>query len=134
MKTVKDFHMTIFISLVVTFLSLYNINSEIVHKFTFFENEDKLIHFLMYFGVTVTFLLEYFIRKPERNMKYYLLSLYPIGLGGLIEIVQSVFTTTRSGDWIDFFADVLGVVFAYLTFHYLRHFRPVAWYINKRTS
>jgi hypothetical protein len=88
----------------------------------------------MYFGVTVTFLLEYFIRKPERNMKYYLLSLYPIGLGGLIEIVQSVFTTTRSGDWIDFFADVLGVVFAYLTFHYLRHFRPVAWYINKRTS
>ena len=132
MKLVKDFHMTILISLIVTFLSLYNINSEIVHKFTFFENEDKLIHFLMYFGVTITFLVEYYIRRPLKDTRYYLLGLYPVVLGGVIEIIQGVFTNTRSGDWFDFWADVTGVVFAYLSFHYLIKFKPLEWYIKTR--
>jgi len=132
MKLVKDFHMTILISLIVTFLSLYNINSEIVHKFTFFENEDKLIHFLMYFGVTITFLVEYYIRRPLKDTRYYLLGLYPVLLGGVIEIIQGVFTNTRSGDWFDFWSDVTGVVFAYLSFHYLIKFKPLEWYIKTR--
>ena len=134
MKLIKDFHMTILISLIVTFLSLTNLNSEIVHKFTFFENEDKLIHFLMYFGVTITFLVEYFIRRPLKDIKYYLLGLYPVALGGLIEIVQSVFTQSRSGDWYDFMADVFGVVFAYISFHYLKNLKVVMWYINLRAD
>ena len=134
MKLIKDFHMTILISLIVTFLSLTNLNSEIVHKFTFFENEDKLIHFLMYFGVTITFLVEYFIRRPLKDIKYYLLGLYPVALGGLIEIVQSVFTQSRSGDWYDFMADVFGVIFAYISFHYLKNLKVVMWYINLRAD
>lgn len=126
--------MTILISLVVIFLSLYHINSEIINKFTFFKHEDKLIHFLMYLAISVTFLVEYYIRRPIKDTQYYLIGLYPVLLGGFIEIAQSVFTDTRSGDWFDFFADVLGVIFAYLVFHYLKKLKPVMWYIKIRTG
>jgi VanZ family protein len=31
-------------------------------------------------------------------------------LGGLIELLQAYCTTTRSGEWLDFFADSIGVL------------------------
>jgi VanZ family protein len=36
--------------------------------------------------------------------------LFPIALGGLMEITQMELTQGRSGEWADFIADTIGVV------------------------
>ena len=50
------------------------------------------------------------------NKKDYVMNFYPLILGGLIEIIQSVFTATRSGDWYDFIADLSGILAANIFF------------------
>ena len=115
-------------------MSLYNISSTSLQRFYFFENEDKLIHFLMYFGVSIAFLFEHYIKSSKTDTGFFLFNLYPILLGGFIEIMQSVLTNYRSGDWHDFLADVFGVIFANIMFFLIKNNKLVLRYINFRRS
>lgn len=71
---------------------------------------DKWVHMLMYAGLAFIMWFDHVIRSDKRlSCKYMVwMFLYPIALGGLMELVQAYLTTYRSGDWIDFEADAIG--------------------------
>ena len=49
----------------------------------------------------------------------------PVAMSGCIELMQAYCTDTRSGDWLDFLANSIGVGLAALIGLYL--LRPLIW-------
>jgi VanZ family protein len=88
-----------------------------------FENEDKLIHFLMYSGLTL--MLIYDLRNNKKvyhNFRNFIFVcvVFPCLLGGLIEILQPTFFAPRSASWADFFCNDAGVIMGLTTMQLLR--------------
>jgi len=74
---------------------------------------DKLVHLAMYFTLTLALLYEN--REQVRNNRScFFLGAIPLVFGGLIEILQSMFTTTRTGDFFDFLANATGILLSIL--------------------
>ncbi len=67
-----------------------------------FDFYDKAQHGLMFATLTMAGLLAY----PQR-VKTVVWGL--VFYGGLMEVLQSLLTTTRHGDWFDWLADSVGV-------------------------
>jgi VanZ family protein len=73
---------------------------------------DKWTHLVMYGGTTSVIWWEY-LRLHQRVNWHRVLLLAVVGmvlLGGLMELLQAYCTTTRSGEWLDFWADSVGVL------------------------
>lgn len=73
---------------------------------------DKRTHMVMYGGTCSVIWWEY-LRSHRRIDRLRLLLWAVAGmvmLGGLMELMQAYCTTTRSGEWLDFWADSLGVL------------------------
>lgn len=68
-----------------------------------FPYQDKMQHFVIFFLLTLTGWPVFAKAMPR-------LVIGLIVYGGLIEVLQSVFTTTRMGDGVDWAADTLGVL------------------------
>ena len=88
-----------------------------------FENEDKLIHLLMYAGLT-GFLIFDFRRYAKTTtisiVGFILLCLlYPVILGGAVEILQPMYFAPRTAEWFDWFSDIAGVVTGWLSMRYI---------------
>ena len=80
-----------------------------------FPNEDKLVHFLMYFGFAFVLLWDSFNRfgfAISRQKKIMLLLIIglPVIWGGSMELIQAFFTTTRTGDWLDELTNTIGTI------------------------
>lgn len=77
-----------------------------------FNNEDKLIHFLMYLAFSGLLIVDYTynsLKRTEQKLK--LLSLvFPVALGGVIEVLQPILAAPRTGSWLDWYADIFGVL------------------------
>lgn len=74
---------------------------------------DKWTHIVMFGGWCTVLWLEYGLHHRVINMKRAIpyAIIFPIIMGGLIEIVQQTCTGgNRSGDFIDFIADAIGVL------------------------
>jgi len=83
-----------------------------------FPNFDKFVHFMMYFSLSTILILET-IGLKNFSIKGFLRAcliaiITTLILGGLIEIIQSDFTSYRSGDIIDWLSDMGGSVSACL--------------------
>ncbi len=88
---------------------------------------DKWTHLAMYGGTCSVIWWEYLRAHHTLNRQQLLLwaVLAMIALGGLMELMQAYCTTTRSGEWLDFWADslgvgigtVIGLLMNYLWFH-----------------
>lgn len=70
---------------------------------------DKIVHIFMYFSLMSALIFE------NKNIltllrSYFALAVIPLVFGGAIEILQSMFTTTRTGDFFDFCANAVGIV------------------------
>jgi VanZ family protein len=79
--------------------------------FEFFIPTDKVVHFLMYFGLAGVASFNYIYDRRGKIIILKLIAfaiLVPIIYGGLIEIIQDKYFPERSGDWFDFWADALG--------------------------
>lgn len=105
----------------ITFLSLFSF-SNIEEVELDIPYLDKLIHFLFYF--VATFLGCFFIRERTRGKFSYRPALVYTGIfmtlyGLAIEIVQSVYTLERSGEILDFTANLTGVFAALILVNYL---------------
>lgn len=75
---------------------------------------DKWTHLVMYGGTCTVIWWEYLRSHSALNSRKLLITLAGmILLGGLMELLQAYCTTTRSGEWLDFWADSLGVVLGY---------------------
>lgn len=74
---------------------------------------DKWTHFVMYGSLCSAIFTEYAYRHIKPNIKRLAIGgvLLPIIMGGLIELAQAYCTGgNRSGDWIDWIADSIGVM------------------------
>ena len=75
---------------------------------------DKLVHFAMFFGLSMAIYFYYYLKhkgKPNQLRWLFFGLVLPIIYGGLIEIAPENFFS-RSGDWYDFYADALGSLVA----------------------
>lgn len=74
---------------------------------------DKWTHLVMYGGTAGMIWTEH-LRAHRQQPNWQRLMLWAvagmIALGGLIELIQAYCTTTRSGEWLDFLADTVGVL------------------------
>lgn len=86
-------------------------------SFLNFKNSDKLIHIFLFLT------LEYFLLIERKDVfdklkikTIILISGFAILYGGFSEIIQLLFIKSRSGSWLDFLADCIGVIVAYSVF------------------
>ena len=77
---------------------------------------DKWTHFVMYGGTCLTIWIEYLRRHTKRNWRKLILLaiIAPALMSGLIELLQAYCTGgRRSGEWLDFIADSVGVLLVF---------------------
>jgi VanZ family protein len=72
-----------------------------------FKNEDKVIHFTLFFIFTCLFFASKYTNKKTH------LWLFPLLLGVLIEILQSITALGRTFEFYDILANSLGIFIAY---------------------
>lgn len=77
---------------------------------------DKWVHMVMYGGLCVIIWWEYLRQHRSIHWRRALVGavLLPVALGGGLELAQKYLTTCRSGEWLDFMANSVGVVLAAL--------------------
>jgi len=80
-----------------------------------FSYADKVVHFFLYFFLTVFWLLAY----PKLWHKRFRFIVAVILWGIFIEFTQEYFIPTRSGDIFDALANTLGGITGMFLYHYL---------------
>lgn len=80
------------------------------------SNIDKLVHTCMYGGLSIIIWWEYLRKHDTICWKRFIpiSVVFPIMMSGIIELLQAYCTTNRSGEWLDFAANSLGVVLAFM--------------------
>ena len=72
---------------------------------------DKWTHMVMYGVLTLAIWFDY--RRCHERLEAWKLFVFaflaPIAMGGLLELAQLHLTTCRSGEWLDFVANTIGV-------------------------
>jgi len=78
-----------------------------------FTNEDKFVHLLMYAGLTGILMFDFrqYARNRNTTITAFLIIciLFPVLLGGVVEIIQPIYFPPRTADWFDWFSDITGV-------------------------
>ena len=77
------------------------------------RNFDKFVHFILFLGLSGVIFFDNtsYLRYSISKVRISLGSFYiPTAIGGLIEIMQSVLTRSRTGDWFDFLCDGIGAI------------------------
>lgn len=78
-----------------------------------FPGADKVIHFIMYGGLTGTFCFDYYRRANHRCHECRILivaSLTAMIIGGVIELLQDYMGIGRQSDYLDFIANTTGAI------------------------
>lgn len=90
-------------------------------------NIDKLVHICMYGGLCFILWIEYLRVHRAINWSHIVWGgiAAPIAMSGCIELLQAYCTENRSGDWLDFLANSIGVGLAALVGYYI--VRPFIW-------
>ena len=72
---------------------------------------DKWTHMVMYGVLTLAIWMDYKRSHKKCNARKLLLFAFlaPIAMGGILELMQAYLTTCRSGEWLDFVANTIGV-------------------------
>jgi len=85
---------------------------------------DKTAHYLIYVAYGVILIFD-FLRKNKNSYSTFAFILYcilfPIMLGGVIEIVQETFFKPRAAEWIDWLADIFGIFTAWALMSLLKN-------------
>ena len=69
---------------------------------------DKWIHAIMYLVLTLTLLWD----SQQRPKLWWIAGVFSAIFGGFIEVLQEQFFYPRTGDWMDWLADCIGVIVA----------------------
>lgn len=108
----KQIYLFLALSWTIIVLSLCLMNSSDIPKVSI-ENADKFIHYIFHFVFTVLWFL--FINKKYKFIVLKSLSivvLMSISFGVLIELLQTFYTSTRSGDFLDVLFNTFGAILA----------------------
>lgn len=79
-------------------------------RFFLFAGADKVVHFIMYWGFSITYCFDYYRRNMimKESKAMWCAFIAATILGGVIEILQANMALGRSGEFIDFIADIAG--------------------------
>lgn len=77
---------------------------------------DKFVHAVIFFGLTVLWLIHWFHIGKLTTMVSVLIVTTAIAYGGLLEVMQANVFSQRSGDWFDFIANSFGCLLGYWVF------------------
>ena len=69
---------------------------------------DKWIHGVMYLILTLTLLWD----SQQRSNLWWIAGVFSAIFGGFIEVLQELCFYPRTGDWMDWLADCIGVIIA----------------------
>lgn len=87
-----------------------------------FKGMDKVIHFVMYFVFMSVILFEN-RKRVGRTGNLFLIALVPFFFGALMELLQSLLTSSRSGSIYDLIFNFAGILFAILVFLIIKSFQ-----------
>ena len=120
MHYLKTYPLSLILILIIGYLSFFQPPQTSLREITKF---DKL-------GLTTVLWVEYLLRHKSITYSHLIIGgvLAPICMSGIIEILQST-TDNRSGDWMDFLANITGVCAASLLCYYV--IRP---YLKRKAS
>ena len=106
---IRKYPLSLLVIAAILFLSLFNPPKTKLDPIT---GIDKIVHTGMYLGLELILWFEYLRHHENLNRVKILIFgiIAPIVLGGLMEIAQMKLTQNRSGEWADFFADIIGVL------------------------
>ena len=108
-KYVRYYPFTLFIAVCIILLSLLPIPD--MNMGVEVPLADKWTHMVMYGALTLAIWFDY--RRCHQRLEVGKLFLFaflaPIAMGGLLELAQLYLTTCRSGEWLDFVANSIGV-------------------------
>ncbi|WP_367274559.1 VanZ family protein [uncultured Lutibacter sp.] len=108
------FFVAIYFTIVITIGSLISINSII--KLPSVNYLDKFLHILAYFLLTLSWLFA--LKKSFKLKKKFVLLIIVIFIYGIIiEVLQGSFTNYRQADIYDMFANLGGILIAYVFFN-----------------
>ena len=75
------------------------------------EHGDRWAHWLAFMVLALVLQWDSKIAGLNNGPRWLVVALLPILYGGLIEVIQEKYFYPRTGDWMDWVADVVGVVF-----------------------
>jgi VanZ family protein len=83
---------------------------------------DKIVHFGMYLGLMSAIIFEN--RKTLRNpTSLFLLAIIPFSYGILMEILQEILTSTRSGSFYDIVFNTFGILVSLIIWFWVNPFK-----------
>jgi len=92
-----------------------------------FTYEDKLVHLLLYSGLTFILIFDFHKRNKHINIKslpfLFICIFTPILLGGLVEILQPIYFAPRTAEWFDWFSDIAGTLLGLFSTRLLKKFK-----------
>jgi len=105
-------YISLSITIAIAVVSLMPINQQIAPHVQFL---DKVVHAVMYFVLSFSWLKTF---SGINKSVYYFYSILLIVLlyGIIIEVLQSVLTTYRKGDFYDVMANLVGIIIAGIVF------------------
>ena len=100
---------SIIVALVILYLSVSG--SENYDKISIFNfpGADYIVHFIMYFVLMGVIVFEH-RKEIYKISRLFLISLIPLFYGALMELLQLLFTVSRTGSWYDLLFDFAGII------------------------
>ena len=87
-----------------------------------FDHLDKVVHLCMYAGLTIILIVDFRKAKTTNTVTLifvFTCLLFPIILGGLVEILQPIYFAPRTAEWGDWFSDISGVLLGWLIINFI---------------
>ncbi len=112
--------LSILTALAILYLSLAS--SETINKIPVFhfQGEDKIVHFVMYAFFTGILLYEN-RNRIETGHRLIIIALIPFIFGASLELMQSLFTTTRGGSIFDLLSNLAGILFSVIIYQLAKY-------------
>ncbi|MGN0238346.1 MAG: VanZ family protein [Lepagella sp.] len=90
------------------------------HKVQLFEGADKVVHCCMFMALSAAMVYDLTRDKCPRRLligECLVLGLICVAIGGMDEIAQGCWVEGRSGDILDFVADIVGIIIGVVGAH-----------------
>jgi VanZ family protein len=120
MKMIRKNILSIFIAIIILFLSFSEAKTFDKVSFLNIPYLDKIAHVGMYFFLMLSLTFENKVTLNNTKL-IFLLAIIAFSFGTIIEILQPCLTITRSGDFYDLCFNVFGILFAVLFWIILKH-------------
>jgi VanZ family protein len=120
---IKSFWKPIFIAIIIFYGSLRSGDNLNKLSLLNFNNSDKLIHFILYFILSITLQFS-ILRNTALNRKSQILLTFVlvVSYGIILEVFQYSFTNSRSADIFDAIANTLGCICSILVLPVINKF------------